>query len=188
MTVSAHAISDPPDRRPLDLSPLRLLVVDDNRHMRELVTAILNALEMTRIRPAPDGAEAIHELRAHEIDLVITDWLMDPVCGIELVRWIRTSAESPDPFMPVIMISSYTTPDRVVEARGAGINEFLVKPLSPRSLYQRIANLVERPRPFVRSKDYFGPCRRDDDGAGYGGPERRGPTEPAPRQARRGAA
>lgn len=173
MTGKEHAISNLPDERPLDLSPLRLLVVDDNRHMRELVTAILNALEMTRVQRACDGSEAIDVLKANEIDLVITDWLMDPVCGIQLIKWIRTSDESPDPFLPVIMISSYSTPDRVVEARNAGINEFLVKPISARSLYQRIANLVERPRTFIRSKNYFGPCRRDNDGSGFHGQERR---------------
>lgn len=188
MMGNEHAISNLPDDRPLDLSPLRLLVVDDNRHMRQLVTAILDALEMRNVHQACDGAEACGILQAHDVDLVITDWLMDPVCGIELVKWIRTADDSPDPFLPVIMISSYSTPDRVVEARSAGINEFLVKPLSPRSLYQRIANLVERPRPFIRSKNYFGPCRRDNDGSGFRGRERRGQPV-APRAAgRRGTA
>lgn len=175
MKSNECGISDLPENRPLDLSPLRLLVVDDNRHMRELVTAILNALEITDVRQACDGADAAGILKAHEVDLVITDWLMDPVCGIELIKWIRTSDESPDPFLPAIMISSYSTPDRVVEARNAGINEFLVKPLSPRSLYQRIANLVEKPRPFIRSKSYFGPCRREGDGTGFQGQDRRRP-------------
>ena len=188
MTGNEHAISNLPHERPLDLSPLRLLVVDDNRHMRELVTAILNALEMTQIRLACDGSEAFEILKAHEVDLVITDWLMDPVCGIELIKRIRTSTESPDPFLPVIMISSYSTPDRVLEARNAGINEFLVKPLSPKSLYQRIANLVEKPRPFIRSKGYFGPCRRDNDGSGFRGPERRRQLAMRPADGKRGTA
>lgn len=159
--------------RPLNLGLLDVLVVDDNPQIRELLVTILDALHVKHIREAADGDAGFKEVCAAPPDIVLTDWVMEPVDGVELVRRIRQSDKSPNPFLPVVMITSSCSSTEVIEARDAGISEFLVKPITPKALYERIVSLVERPRPFIRTKTFFGPCRRQDRQAGYGGPERR---------------
>ena len=78
---------------------------------------------------------------------------------------------------PVIMITGHSTLRRVSEARDVGVNEFLSKPVTARGVLERIARVVDNPRPFVRSKSYFGPCRRRRAMDDYRGPERRGMDE-----------
>src|SRR2546423_87136 len=87
-------------------------------------------------------------------------------------RHIRSSPDSPDPFAPIVMLSGHTEKARVMQARDAGITEFMAKPVSARSLYARIVSIIENPRPFVRTKDYFGPDRRRQM-LPFEGPERR---------------
>ena len=90
---------------------------------------------------------------------------------------VRTSPNSPNPFVPIIMLTGYTHVDHVRQARDAGVNEFLAKPVSVKAILTRLISVIEHPRPFVRTKYYFGPCRRrrvDDE---YQGPERRANVE-----------
>jgi DNA-binding response OmpR family regulator len=86
---------------------------------------------------------------------------------------IRTSTASPNPFVPIIMLTGYTSLERVRQARDAGINEFLAKPVSVKAILSRLTSVIEHPRSFVRTKMYFGPCRRRRANAEYQGPERR---------------
>jgi DNA-binding response OmpR family regulator len=106
-------------------------------------------------------------------DIVITDWAMPIFDGIELTQMIRQPGASANPFVPIIMLTGHSEKRRVVAARDAGVTEFLVKPLSARALYERIVNVVVNPRPFVRTKTYFGPDRRRNLNPSYVGPERR---------------
>lgn len=85
---------------------------------------------------------------------------MDVIEGPELVKMIRCGENSANPYIPVIMMSAFTERYRVIAARDAGVNEFLAKPVSPKSLYQRIVSIIEKPRPFIKTPTYFGPCRR----------------------------
>jgi CheY-like chemotaxis protein len=152
---------------------LRILVVDDSAHMRKLVSAILQAFGVTEISEAPSGEKAWGMLRETRPDIIVLDWVMDGMSGIDLVRRIRTDTTSANPFVPVIMLTGYTQADRVERARDAGINEFLAKPVSPRALMQRLMSVIDQPRPFVRTGSYFGPCRRRRGTEIYTGPERR---------------
>ena len=93
-------------------------------------------------------------------DVLIVDWHMQPLDGLDFVRLVRTASDSPNPYVPIIMLTGYTEYARVVEARDAGINEFLAKPISAKSLYLRFAAIIDNPRPFIRTKKYFGPDRR----------------------------
>jgi DNA-binding response OmpR family regulator len=83
---------------------------------------------------------------------------MAPMDGLELTRLIRTSEDSPDPFVPIIMLSGHV--DRMRAARDAGVSEFMMKPVSVRTFLACLGAVVERPRPFVRANGYFGPDRR----------------------------
>ncbi len=142
------------------LDRLTFLVVDDCDHMRQLVCSILHALGGRSMRVATDGESAMKMLTAGPVDMVVTDWRMEPVDGLMLTRWIRMHRESPDPFLPLLMITAYSEQARVVEARDAGVTEFITKPFSAKTLATRIVRMVESPRPFVRTGSFFGPDRR----------------------------
>ncbi len=142
------------------LQRLSVLIVDDNQNMRELIRAILQAFGIVNIYDGRDGKHGISKIRDFSIDLVITDWIMEPDDGLALVKWVRTSPDSPDNFLPIIMVTGHTEKARITEARDAGINEFMAKPISAKALYRRLVSVIENPRQFVRTKTYFGPDRR----------------------------
>lgn len=152
---------------------LKILLVDDNHHMRVLLGEILRAIGCRHIREANDGAEGLQVLRNYPVDIVITDLAMQPLDGIDFVRLLRNSPDSPNPMIPVIMITGHATQRRVAEARDAGVNEFLAKPLTARGVVERISQVVDHARGFVRTEAYFGPDRRRRAVPGYTGPLRR---------------
>ena len=152
---------------------LKILLVDDNQHMRVLLTEILRAIGCREVFEAADGAEALQVLRANAIDIVMTDLAMQPLDGIDFVRLVRNSRDSPNPMVPVIMITGHSTHKRVNEARDVGVNEFLSKPVTAKGVLDRISRVVENPRPFVRTANYFGPDRRRRSDPDYSGPMRR---------------
>lgn len=152
---------------------LKVLVVDDNAHMRRIVIAILHAFGAVHIYEAADAKQAWAMLREYSPDVLILDWMMEGMSGIELSKMIRTSPGSPNPFLPIIMVTAHAHIDRVQEARDAGVNEFLAKPISVNAILTRLLSVIEHPRPFVRTKSYFGPCRRRHDTGVHRGPERR---------------
>ena len=152
---------------------LSILVVDDNRHMQILLNEILRAIGVRQIYAANDGAEALQIMRNNAIDIVMTDLAMQPLDGIDFVRLLRNSPDSPNPMAPVIMITGHSTLRRVAEARDVGVNEFLSKPVTARGLLMRIGLVVDQPRAFIRTEDYFGPDRRRRNDPAYFGPRRR---------------
>jgi two-component system, chemotaxis family, chemotaxis protein CheY len=156
---------------------LKVLVVDDNQHMRKLVVAILQAFGAVQIFEAVDAEHAWTILRDACPDVVLLDWQMDGMSGLDFVRQVRTSPQSPNPFLPVIMLTGHTHLDHVRQARDAGVNEFLAKPVSVKAILTRLISVIEHPRPFVRTKTYFGPCRRRRGNDEYHGPERRNQSE-----------
>jgi CheY-like chemotaxis protein len=148
---------------------LKALVVDDNAHMRTLLRSLLQALGLSQIYEAVDGAKGFAEMRERRPDFVLTDLSMTPVDGIEFTRLVRFGQDSPNPYVPIIMVTGHTERQKVEAARDAGVTEFLAKPITAQNILLRIAEIIERPRPFVRCDNYFGPDRRrrrDDKYAG----------------------
>ena len=154
---------------------LKILVVDDNVHMRKLVITILQAFGVVQISEADSGDRAWTALREANPDVVVLDWVMEGMSGIELVKMIRSNPSCPNPFVPVIMLTGHTSAEHVLEARDAGINEFIAKPVSVKTMMSRLVAVIEHPRPYVRTNKYFGPCRRRG-AEDYRGPERRNET------------
>jgi DNA-binding response OmpR family regulator len=154
-------MTDPTSRYVLE--NVNAMVIDDNKHMSALVTEILSALGIRNVCAVNDAAKAFKELQHFGADVIIVDWHMQPLDGIDFVKLVRTAKDSPNPYVPIIMLSGFTEYRRVVEARDAGVNEFLAKPISAKALYQRFASLIDNPRPFIRTKTYFGPDRRRQD-------------------------
>jgi CheY-like chemotaxis protein len=152
---------------------LKILIVDDNHHMRVLLAEILKAVGVRNIYEASDGAQGLQMMRNHAIDIIMTDLSMQPLDGIDFVRLLRRSPDSPNQLCPVIMITGHSTMTRVNDARNAGVNEFLAKPLTARGVVERISQVIDHPRPFVKTADYFGPDRRRRADPNYAGPRRR---------------
>lgn len=156
-----------------DFRRLRILVCDDNRPMRSLVCTFLRGFGVTQIREAANGDQAYEEFLAFDPDLIITDWNMPNTPGLDFVTRVRIAPDSPNPYVPVIMLTGYTELHRVAQARDRGVNFYLAKPVSAGALYKRLVAVVEDQRPFVRSADFFGPDRRTRKLSDYGGEERR---------------
>jgi CheY-like chemotaxis protein len=153
---------------------LSVLIVEDTVPMLKLVTSVLETLGVGTILSAKDGNEGYDVFCKQNPDIVIADWHMLPVSGIELVRKIRTDPQSPNKMAPIIMMTGYSAMPRVSEARDKGATEFLVKPFSANDLARRIAYVINKPRDFIETEDFFGPDRRRRQIDNYKGPFRRG--------------
>lgn len=157
-----------------DFSNVRMLIVDDNLPLVQLTKAILETFGVKHIDTASNGETGFEKFCDGQYDLVLIDWVMKPVNGIELTRRIRNDDKSPNKFVPIILMSGYNEKKKVLEARDIGVTEFLVKPFTAKDLYKRLAHVIERPRTFIASEDFFGPDRRRRSTMSeYTGPQRR---------------
>ena len=155
------------------LSSLRVLLADDNPHMREIVGTLLRNVGILNIQLAYDGKQALACTQNWSPDIAIVDFRMEPMDGVEFTRQIRTAGSSRNVYLPIIMMTSHSALCRIVEARDAGVTEFIAKPINAQTLCERITSVIARPRPFVRSATFFGPCRRRRSDADYTGEDRR---------------
>lgn len=165
------------------LSDLHLLIVDDNEQMRFLLRCLLRAGGVTRISEAETAGEAFDILRATPISLVLVDWKMKPIDGLEFTQMLRWQNDSPNPYAPILMLTAHTEASRVAAARDAGVTGFVKKPISARVLFERLTTALTDTRSFIRSGDFFGPDRRRMQAPGYVGPLRRADDRGRPRSA-----
>ena len=156
----------------LNISKVKFLVVEDNPFMKDLLRQILRTLGVTQIVEASNGAEGYELFTQMSPDIVLLDWQMEPIDGLELTKMIRAK-ESPNRYVPIIMITAFSEIARVTLARDVGVNEILVKPIAATSLFTRIRAVIERPRLFVEADTYFGPDRRRRADPNYKGEDRR---------------
>ena len=157
----------------IDFNRLRFLVIDDNAHMRRILRTLLHGFGAREVYEAEDGAAGLEAFTHYIPDIVITDWAMPIFDGLELMQMIRQPGANANPYVAIIMLTGHSEKKRVMAARDAGVTEFLAKPISAKALYQRIINVVANPRPFIKTKTYFGPDRRRNTPSNYIGPERR---------------
>lgn len=154
----------------IDLSRLSVMVVEDSQFIRSLIVNSLRVLGVGTVKSVDHGGQAIEVLKLVKenpmkagmmsVDIIISDWEMSPVNGLMLLRWIRRHKESPDRFVPFIMLTGYSEPGRVQEARDMGVNEFMSKPFTVNALADKIFSVINYPRQFVHTSSYFGPDRR----------------------------
>ncbi|HBI19597.1 MULTISPECIES: response regulator [unclassified Brevundimonas] len=155
------------------LKSLNVLLVDDNQNMRAIAAAVLHSADIRSVKEAEEGTAAFDLLRRHPIDLAIVDFNMFPLDGVAFTRLVRTSPDSPNVYLPIIMMTGHSERARVYEARDAGVNEFIVKPITAKAMLDRINAVILRPRAFIKAEGYVGPCRRRRDPPDYEGPFRR---------------
>lgn len=156
-----------------NLENLSVLICDDSLQIRHLVKNCLMAFGVSKITEAFSAETAFEKLVETNPDILITDWNLGDSDGLELVERIRQSPDSPNPYLPIIMLTGYAEMERVEIARDAGVSTFLAKPMSAHSLYKRLVSLIEDKRSFIRNSDFFGPDRRFSKSLDFGGNDRR---------------
>jgi two-component system chemotaxis response regulator CheY len=151
-----------------------VLLAEDIRMMQDLTCYSLGCLGIKNVLRADNGQRAYEIYRSQTPDIIICDWQMTPINGLELVKMIRQDKMSFMRTVPIIMLTGFASEAYVMEARDAGVNEFLVKPFAGEALAGRLASVIERPKSYVETSTYFGPDRRrKNTRAGYTGPMRR---------------
>jgi two-component system, chemotaxis family, chemotaxis protein CheY len=139
------------------IQSLAVLVVDDNQYTRKMIRNLLVNCGVKDVFEANDGIAALDAIRSIAPDVVVLDWEMPLLSGAELVRIVRSPGVFPMPDIPIIMLSAHGERWRVVEAVRLGVHEYLVKPVSAKSIYDRLVAIVSQPRPVVKRGDYYGP-------------------------------
>ncbi|MBN2292832.1 MAG: response regulator [Pirellulales bacterium] len=114
----------------------RVLVVDDSRVIRAIVADTLHELGVRNIVEMADGREAVRAFKQGEFDLVVLDWQMPGMCGLEVIESIRATGAT----VPIIMVTATgTQQEHVVDAVEAGATDYLLKPFSPTVLSEKLA-------------------------------------------------
>lgn len=144
------------------LQKLRVLIIDDNKFSRSLLVTQLASYGIRDITECGDGVEGLKRLQRESMHMILLDYEMTPLNGAEFARLVRRDPSIPNPEVPIIMISGYSDLAHVREARNAGINEFLGKPVAADTLYKRIEHTLLNPRPFIRTEKYVGPAQRGE--------------------------
>lgn len=159
---------------PYDLSRLQLLVVEDSAFMQRILRELLKSIGVAalNIEIVTDGQSALSLLRDKTPDIVVCDWQMAGMSGLELIQKMRDPKAGPTAFIPIILCTAFTRRERIEAARDAGVHEILAKPLKAEDMYARIVSIIDSPRPFIRAPNYFGPDRRRQDSP-FDGPDRR---------------
>ena len=143
-----------------NFSKLYVTIVDDQPPMRILLRGILKELGVNKVKDCTNGVEALETFAGFPPDVIFTDYAMEPMDGLEMIRHIRTGEANVDRFVPIVVVSAYTEVQDIIAARDMGATEFLAKPVSATQVYKRLKSVVENPRTFVDSESFFGPDRR----------------------------
>jgi DNA-binding response OmpR family regulator len=171
-----------PTRKTVSLRNVSMLIVDESIVVRSLIKWALKSGDAGAIRGAADGAGALRVLERFTPDVILVNWRTQPVDGLAFVRRVRNAETGAHAFARIVMMSRCRRYRQFLAARDAGVDEFLVKPLSRAGLLAGIRTVIDNPRPFSRTDGYFGPDRRRMQIA-HDGPERRKGDEtvlPAP--------
>ncbi len=157
----------------LKLNKLSVLVVEDVAPVRQLIVSMLEVLGVGKVISAENGELGFKLFCLENPDIVITDWHMNLVDGIELTHRIRQDKSSPNKMAPVIMLTGFNSSARVAASRDIGVTEYIAKPFTADALIKRILHVIHNPRDFIMNDSYFGPDRRRREAANYDGPFRR---------------
>ena len=117
-----------------------ILIVDDYKTMLRIIRNLLKQLGFDNVDEATDGSAALLKLRQKDFALVISDWNMEPMTGIELLREVRADSRLKD--LPFIMVTAESKTENVVAAKEAGVNNYIVKPFNAATLKQKLATVV----------------------------------------------
>lgn len=117
-----------------------ILIVDDYKTMLRIIKNLLAQLGFKNVEEATDGKMALEKLEQKEYKLVISDWNMEPMSGLELLKTIRASDNMKD--LPFIMITAETKTDNVIVAKEAGVNNYIIKPFNAATLKTKLSAVL----------------------------------------------
>jgi len=119
---------------------MKILVVDDYATMRRIVRNLLTQIGFSDIEEAGDGVTALAKLRESKFGLVISDWNMEPMTGLQLLKEIR--ADNKLNATPFIMVTAESKTENVVAAKEAGVNNYIVKPFNAATLKTKLSSVL----------------------------------------------
>ena len=119
---------------------MKVLIVDDYKTMLRILGNLLKQLKFSNIEDAMDGSEALRKLRVGNFGLVISDWNMEPMTGIELLREVR--ADEKLKHLPFIMITAESKSENVIAAKEAGVSNYIVKPFNAETLKGKMVSVL----------------------------------------------
>ncbi len=145
----------------LNLGKLRVLLVEDLDPMRDIMSYLLTNLGVGDVQSVANGERALKLLREdYNFDLIIADWQMPVIDGLTLTQAIRRNRAIRVNEVPIILVTGFSSLERIAQARDSGVNEYMVKPFTSKDLAKRIEYIIRSPRPFIRDDAYVGPDRR----------------------------
>lgn len=120
---------------------MKILVIDDFKTMRRIVTNLLFQLGFKNLDEAVDGESALAKIAETQYQLIISDWNMEPMSGFELLQRIRAS-DGPIKTVPFIMVTAESKPENIIKAKQAGVNNYIVKPFNAETLKTKMAAVI----------------------------------------------
>ncbi|SCA57890.1 chemotaxis regulator transmitting signal to flagellar motor component [Candidatus Terasakiella magnetica] len=117
-----------------------ILIVDDYKTMLRIIRNLLRQLGFTNIDEATDGSQALQKLRQANFDLIISDWNMEPMTGLQLLREVRSDAKLKH--IPFIMVTAESKSENVIAAKEAGVSNYIVKPFNAETLKGKMVSVI----------------------------------------------
>src|ERR1700690_2688333 len=142
------------------LQGLDILSADGNVYMRRLTRSMLINLGAKSVKEAADGLAALETIGEDNPDVMLLDWGMPVLNGMEVMRIVRSPGVFPRPNIPIIMLTERAHHSAVTAAMRAGVHEFLIKPTSPKALPDRLMSIVTKPRPMMQLGELYVPKPR----------------------------
>ncbi len=121
---------------------IKILIVDDFSTMRRIIKNLLRDLGYTNTEEADDGTTALPMLQTGKFELLVTDWNMPGMEGIDLLRHVRADEKLSS--MPVLMVTAEQKKEQIIEAAKAGVNGYIVKPFTAQTLQEKLEKIFER--------------------------------------------
>ena len=119
---------------------MKVLIVDDYKTMLRILRNLLRQLNFGNVEEASDGGEALQKLRQDRFGLVISDWNMEPMTGIQLLRAVRSDDSLKH--LPFVMITAESKSENVIAAKEAGVSNYIVKPFNAETLRTKLVNVL----------------------------------------------
>ena len=119
---------------------MSILIVDDYKTMLRIIRNLLRQLGFANVDEASDGATALQKLRRGDFGLIISDWNMEPMTGLQLLKEVRTDAKLKS--TPFIMVTAESKTENVIAAKKAGVNNYIVKPFNAATLKTKMTAVI----------------------------------------------
>jgi CheY-like chemotaxis protein len=144
----------------LNFRSVTTLIVDRDRYTRSLIAQMLRGFGVGGIEAVDTGEAAMAYVKEHFVDLLIVEASLPDMSGADFIRWIRRENKEPLRFVPILVMNGYTQMKLISEARDAGANIVVKKPVSAQMLFDRVGWIARTPRAYLETTDYVGPDRR----------------------------